>query len=301
MFTDEWGGGTSARCRAPTSRSGARTRSSTSSTARWSSRSYYKMPAVQTARRTAWPTTPRSSRCRAATSWSRRGTRAALSVIDFSDTANPVEIAYFDRGPINVAEPDRTQPRRALVDVLVQRPGLRHRDRARLRHLRADCRATCCRENEIGAASRGAARTSSTPSTSRDHVGAELQRRRLLLRPGGPVRSSSGGARTTRSEDAIEGRRTAGRQGQGQGGRQGAQGRRPPPPAAGATRASSGGPCSTSRRSCTDLGGSVAAERLLQPPRRLVAGDLGVDQQRPRPRPGQPGRDRRRGRRGCAR
>ena len=40
--------------------------------------SYYKMPAVQTSRRrTASPTTPRWSRCRAATSSSRRGTRAA--------------------------------------------------------------------------------------------------------------------------------------------------------------------------------------------------------------------------------
>ena len=53
-------------------------------------------------RRTAWRTTPRSSPCRVATSWSRRGTR---SVVDFTDTANPVEIAFFDRGPTDVPNP----------------------------------------------------------------------------------------------------------------------------------------------------------------------------------------------------
>ena len=31
--------------------------------------------------------------------------QGGLSVIDFSDTANPVEIAYFDRGPINTPNP----------------------------------------------------------------------------------------------------------------------------------------------------------------------------------------------------
>ena len=36
-----------------------------------------------------------------------------MSVIDFTDSANPTEIAFFDRGPINpVPDPDPTNPNR---------------------------------------------------------------------------------------------------------------------------------------------------------------------------------------------
>ena len=41
------------------------------------------------------------SGARAATSWCRAGIRAGLSVFDFTDSANPVEIAFFDRGPLD--------------------------------------------------------------------------------------------------------------------------------------------------------------------------------------------------------
>ena len=64
--------------------------------------SYYKMPAVQTtARELRRAQLLDHPGARTATSSSRPGTRAASSIIDFTDTANPVEIAFFDRGPIS--------------------------------------------------------------------------------------------------------------------------------------------------------------------------------------------------------
>ena len=48
--------------------------------------------------------------------------QGGVSVFDFTDSAKPVEIAFFDRGPIDAEEPDH---RRLLVDVLVQRLHLR--------------------------------------------------------------------------------------------------------------------------------------------------------------------------------
>ena len=44
--------------------------------------------------------------------------QGGLSVFDFTDAAHPVEIAYFDRGPIDA---DEAGHRRVLVDLLVQR------------------------------------------------------------------------------------------------------------------------------------------------------------------------------------
>jgi LVIVD repeat len=71
IFTDEWGGGTGARCRA------AATRSTRSSTASSSSAVTTSCRWLRPTRRTASATSRRWSRSPAATSWSRRGTRAA--------------------------------------------------------------------------------------------------------------------------------------------------------------------------------------------------------------------------------
>ena len=50
--------------------------------------------------------------------------QGGVSVFDFTDSAHPVEIAFFDRGPLDANEPDH---RRLLVGLLVQRPHLRRR------------------------------------------------------------------------------------------------------------------------------------------------------------------------------
>ncbi len=100
LFTDEWGGGTSPRCRA-------------SDPLNWGADAifnivdkhlkfagYYKMPAAQTDQENCVahngsliPVPGRDIKVQA---WYQGG----ASVLDFTDGAHPVEIAYFDRGPL---------------------------------------------------------------------------------------------------------------------------------------------------------------------------------------------------------
>ena len=77
IFTDEWGGGTSARCRATDQPEWGADAIFDIVDGKMEFASYYKLPGRRPSRRTASPTTARSCRCRAATSWCRRGTRAA--------------------------------------------------------------------------------------------------------------------------------------------------------------------------------------------------------------------------------
>ncbi len=102
LFTDEWGGGTSARCRATDALEwGADALFDVVGT-QMEFRSYYKMPAAQTTQENCVAhnssIVPVPGRDIMVQAWYQGG----VSVIDFSDTANPVEIAFFDRGPINV-------------------------------------------------------------------------------------------------------------------------------------------------------------------------------------------------------
>jgi hypothetical protein len=109
IFTDEWGGGTSARCRVtdqPQWGADAIFDIVGEGEARHMEfRSYYKMPAVQTSQENCVAHNssllPVPNRDILVQAWYQGG----LSVIDFTDTANPVEIAYFDRGPINTPNP----------------------------------------------------------------------------------------------------------------------------------------------------------------------------------------------------
>jgi hypothetical protein len=77
VFTDEWGGGTRPRCRATDPREWGANAIFDIVDRKLVFRSYYKSPPRRRKRRTAWRITGRSSRCRAATSWSRGGIRAA--------------------------------------------------------------------------------------------------------------------------------------------------------------------------------------------------------------------------------
>lgn len=102
VFTDEWGGGAAPRCR-PTDRMewGANALFTIEGGRDLSFQSYYKMPAAQTEQENCVAhngnLVPVPGRDIMAQSWYQGG----LSVFDFSDPANPVEIAYFDRGPIS--------------------------------------------------------------------------------------------------------------------------------------------------------------------------------------------------------
>jgi hypothetical protein len=103
IFTDEWGGGTQPRCR-------------TTDQPQWGAnaifdivdrkmefRSYYKLPVVQTVQENCvahnGSIIPVPGRDIMSQAWYQGG----ISLIDFTDSRNPREIAFFDRGPINAA------------------------------------------------------------------------------------------------------------------------------------------------------------------------------------------------------
>ena len=114
MFTDEWGGGTSARCRATDQPEWGADALFDIVDGKMEFASYYKMPAVQTVNENCVAHNssliPVPNRDIYVQAWYQGG----VSVVDFTDTANPVEIAFFDRGPINspFPIPDPTNPNR---------------------------------------------------------------------------------------------------------------------------------------------------------------------------------------------
>ena len=82
---------------------------------------HYKMPAAQTEQENCvahnGSIIPVPGRDIMAQAWYQGG----VSVFDFTDAAHPVEIAFFDRGPLDATKLDY---RRFLVDLLVQRQHL---------------------------------------------------------------------------------------------------------------------------------------------------------------------------------
>lgn len=101
IFTDEWGGGTTARCRVTDQPEWGANALFDIVEGKLQFASYYKMPAVQTAQENCvahnGSIVPVPGRDIMVQSWYQGG----ISVIDFTDTADPVEIAYYDRGPID--------------------------------------------------------------------------------------------------------------------------------------------------------------------------------------------------------
>jgi len=104
IFTDEWGGGTRPRCRA-------------SDLPNWGAdaifdivdrklkfASYYKMPAAQTDQENCvahnGSLIPVPGRDIMVQAWYQGG----VSVFDFTDSSKPVEIAFFDRGPLDAKD-----------------------------------------------------------------------------------------------------------------------------------------------------------------------------------------------------
>ena len=104
IFTDEWGGGTRPRCR-------------TTDPIDWGAdaifdvvdrklrfASYYKMPAPQTEQENCvahnGALIPVPGRDIFAQAWYQGG----ISVFDFTDSSHPVEIAFFDRGPLDARQ-----------------------------------------------------------------------------------------------------------------------------------------------------------------------------------------------------
>ena len=100
LFTDEWGGGGRARCRAWDPLNWGADAIYDIVDEKLEFRSHYKMPAPQLETENCvahnGSIVPVPGRDIFVQAWYQGG----ISVIDFTDSSNPMEIAYFDRGPI---------------------------------------------------------------------------------------------------------------------------------------------------------------------------------------------------------
>ncbi|MEP6343863.1 MAG: DUF305 domain-containing protein [Maricaulaceae bacterium] len=101
LFTDEWGGGSRPRCRVYDPKGWGANAIYDIENRELTFKGYYKMPAPQSDSENCvahnGSIIPVPGRDIFAQAWYQGG----LSVIDFTDSENPVEIAYFDRGPIH--------------------------------------------------------------------------------------------------------------------------------------------------------------------------------------------------------
>jgi hypothetical protein len=101
VFTDEWGGGLGARCRATDPNKWGADAIFNLKDDKLSMAAYYKMPAAQSDTENCvahnGSLIPVPGRDIEVQAWYQGG----VSVMDFTDAAHPMEIAYFDRGPID--------------------------------------------------------------------------------------------------------------------------------------------------------------------------------------------------------
>jgi hypothetical protein len=101
IFTDEWGGGTGARCRATDRPNWGANAIFDIVDRKMVFRSYYKLPVAQTSQENCvahnGSLVPVPGRDVMSQAWYQGG----ISVFDFTDSANPKELAFFDRGPIS--------------------------------------------------------------------------------------------------------------------------------------------------------------------------------------------------------
>lgn len=101
VYTDEWGGGMGARCRATDPNKWGANAIFNLAGGKLSFANYYKLPAAQSDTENCVahngsliPVPGRDIKVQA---WYQGG----ISLMDFTDPANPMEIGYFDRGPID--------------------------------------------------------------------------------------------------------------------------------------------------------------------------------------------------------
>jgi uncharacterized protein (DUF305 family) len=101
IFTDEWGGGGRPRCKASDPKTWGANAIYDIKDGKLVFRAHYKMPAPQSDKENCvahnGSIIPVPGRDLFAQAWYQGG----LSVMDFTDSANPKEIAFFDRGPID--------------------------------------------------------------------------------------------------------------------------------------------------------------------------------------------------------
>ncbi len=103
LFTDEWGGGGQPKCRATDPVEWGANAIFTLENGKMDFQSYYKLPAAQTSQENCvahnGSLIPIPGRDIMVQSWYQGG----ISIFDWTDPNNPVEIAYHDRGPVDAA------------------------------------------------------------------------------------------------------------------------------------------------------------------------------------------------------
>ena len=101
LFSDEWGGGGQAKCRATDRKEWGADAIFTVANGQMQFKSYYKLPAAQTAQENCvahnGSMVPIPGRDVMVQAWYQGG----ISIFDFTDASRPREIAYFDRGPVD--------------------------------------------------------------------------------------------------------------------------------------------------------------------------------------------------------
>ena len=101
LFTDEWGGGGQPRCRATDPMNWGADAIFNLKSGKLTLASYYKMPAPQTELENCvahnGSLIPIPGRDVEVQSWYQGG----VSIVDFTDITHPIEIGYFDRGPVD--------------------------------------------------------------------------------------------------------------------------------------------------------------------------------------------------------
>jgi uncharacterized protein (DUF305 family) len=104
VFTDEWGGGGRPRCKASDPKTWGANAIYDIVDGKLVFRAHYKMPAPQSDKENCvahnGSIVPVPGRDLFAQAWYQGG----ISVMDFTDSASPKEIAYFDRGPIDAKQ-----------------------------------------------------------------------------------------------------------------------------------------------------------------------------------------------------
>jgi uncharacterized protein (DUF305 family) len=104
IFTDEWGGGGRPRCKASDPKTWGANAIYDIVDRKLVFRAHYKMPAPQTDKENCvahnGSIVPVPGRDLFVQAWYQGG----LSIMDFTDSATPKEIAYFDRGPIDMMQ-----------------------------------------------------------------------------------------------------------------------------------------------------------------------------------------------------
>jgi hypothetical protein len=101
VFTDEWGGGIGARCQATNPATWGANMIATVENRTLAGKSFHKLPSAQGATENCVAHNgmiiPVPGRDLMVQAWYQGG----VSIMDFTDPARPVEIAFFDRGPID--------------------------------------------------------------------------------------------------------------------------------------------------------------------------------------------------------